>query len=45
MAQIKFRWVDRMENWTHLQYYAGRKNSAKVEVSKVGKKYFFLFFH
>jgi len=41
MAEIKFRWVDRMENWVHLQYYIGRKNSAKIEVSKKGKKYYF----
>jgi len=41
MANIKFRWVDRIENWIHIQHYAGKKNGAKVEVSKKGKKYWF----
>jgi hypothetical protein len=31
---MKFRWVDKMEKWTHLQYYTGRKNGAVVEVKK-----------
>jgi hypothetical protein len=39
--KMKFRFADRFENWTHLQYYFGRKYGAKVEVSKKGKKYYF----
>jgi len=41
MANIKWRWVDKFENWAHLQYYMGRKNGAVINVSKKGKKYNF----
>jgi len=38
---MKFRFVDKMENWAHVQYYTGRKNGVKVEIFKIKGRYGF----
>jgi len=38
---MKFRYIDKYENWGKKQYYFGKKNGAKVEVYKKGNYYWF----